>query len=154
MRRCCSSWRSRWSFWAESSRIWRAAVKLTGPGEADNYGLKVLRLQPCNDCSQASKSFLHGLFDRDKQMLEQREQQLRLQQQRLDTSKHRWDELAKILSKVRGRVEQLTDKLQNNPPVTMTVKCLWVELGMTSPGSWFFYLSFFLVLIPFLIPFS
>lgn len=78
-------------------------------------------------------------------MLEQREQQLQLQQQRLDASKRRWDELAKILSKVRGRVEQLTDKLQNNPPVTMTIKCLQIELGMSSPGSWFFYLSFFLV---------
>lgn len=83
-------------------------------------------------------------------MLEKREQQLQLQQQRLDASKHRWDELAKILSKVRGRVEQLTDKLQNNPLVTMTVKCLQIELGMSYPGSW----SFFLVLIPFLIPFS
>lgn len=99
-------------------------MKLTGPGEPDNFGRKVLQLQPSNDYSEASKSLLHGFFNRDKQMLEQREQQLRLQQQRLDSSKQRWDELAKILSKVRGRVEQLTDKLQNNPPVTMTVKYL------------------------------
>lgn len=70
--------------------------------------------------------FFTASLDRDKQMLEQREQQLRLQQQRLDASKHRWDELAKILSKVRGRVEHLTDKLQNNPLVTMTVKCLQI----------------------------
>lgn len=55
------------------------------------------------------------LFHRDAQMLEEREQQMQLQQQRLDASKRRWDELAKILSKVRGRVEHLSDKLQNVP---------------------------------------
>lgn len=58
------------------------------------------------------------LFHRDKQTLEEREQQMQLQQQRLDASKRRWDELAKILSKVRGRVEHLSDKLQNVPLVT------------------------------------
>ncbi|XP_075893905.1 outer dynein arm-docking complex subunit 3-like [Nelusetta ayraudi] len=52
---------------------------------------------------------------RDKLTLEEREQQMQLQQQRLDASKRRWDELAKILSKVRGRVEHLSDKLQNVP---------------------------------------
>lgn len=51
-------------------------------------------------------------------MLEEREQQMQLQQQRLDTSKRRWDELAKILSQVRGRVEHLSDKLQSVPLVT------------------------------------
>lgn len=51
-------------------------------------------------------------------MLEEREEQMQLQQQRLDTSKRRWDELAKILSKVRGRVEHLSDKLLNVPLVT------------------------------------
>lgn len=58
------------------------------------------------------------LFHRDKLTLEEREQQMQLQQQRLDASKRRWDELAKILSKVRGRVEHLSDKLQNVPLVT------------------------------------
>lgn len=51
-------------------------------------------------------------------MLEERELQMQLQQQRLDKSKRRWDELAKILSQVRGRVEHLSDKLQNVPLVT------------------------------------
>lgn len=50
-------------------------------------------------------------------MLEEREQQMQLQQQRLDTSKRRWDQLAKILSQVRGRVEHLSDKLQSVPLV-------------------------------------
>lgn len=51
-------------------------------------------------------------------MLEEREQQMQLQQQRLDKSKRRWDQLAKILSQVRGRVEHLSDKLQSVPLVT------------------------------------
>lgn len=54
-------------------------------------------------------------------MLEEREQQMQLQQQRLDTSKRRWDELAKILSQVRGRVEHLSDKLQNVTLVTQII---------------------------------
>lgn len=52
-------------------------------------------------------------------MLEEREKQMQLQQQRLDKSKRRWDELAKILSQVRGRVDHLSDKLQNVPLVTL-----------------------------------
>lgn len=68
------------------------------------------------------------LFHRDKQTLEEREQQMQLQQQRLDASKRRWDELAKILSKVRGRVEHLSDKLQNVPLVTPISRWLYMCL--------------------------
>lgn len=61
-------------------------------------------------------------------MLEEREQQMLLQQQRLDKSKRRWDELAKILSQVRGRVEHLSDKLQNVPLVTQISSWLMSDL--------------------------
>lgn len=109
-------------------------MKLTAPGERDRLEGRCCRF-PANPPL--------GLFHRDKRTLEEHEQQMQLQQQRLDASKCRWDELAKILSKVRGRVEHLSDKLQNVPLVTPISS--W----------WHMCLIFFLLILnifPFLFP--
>ena len=56
--------------------------------------------------------FLCG-FIRDRQALEESEQQLQVQQQRCDAARERHDWLIKILSTVRAGVEHLADKLQH-----------------------------------------
>lgn len=57
---------------------------------------------------------------RDKQVLEEHEQQLQAEQQRLDASKEGLDRLVKVLSTVRAGVEHLIDKLHHVPLVNMT----------------------------------
>ncbi|KAM8721811.1 outer dynein arm-docking complex subunit 3-like [Acanthopagrus schlegelii] len=51
-------------------------------------------------------------LSRDRQVLEESEQQLQVQQQRCDAARERHDWLIKILSTVRAGVEHLADKLQ------------------------------------------
>lgn len=53
-------------------------------------------------------------------MLEEHEQQLQAEQQRLDASKEGLDRLVKVLSTVRAGVEHLVDKLHHVPLVNMT----------------------------------
>ena len=63
--------------------------------------------------------FLCG-FIRDRQMLEESEQQLEAQQQRCDAAKEHHDCLIKALSTVRAGLEHLADKLQHITLVNTT----------------------------------